>query len=501
MSDPITKNAGVIVTFYCPRGEVSGLTQTLGQQLGLVRAKFGFAQDLSASHQDIYLRHFDPVAAYDTTIVQLALSETGDASSAWETLRQKLEQLNLSNILDEFVKNDAIWGYTLVYQAVLVEGATLDEQQFKHLLRAARRPGSPKREDVEVLAHTRFFGHVWDDFSQTSLAQLTLQQFLSALSNGIEIYDARSFLDSNLWLLDIPNEGDGIEAATVYIALSRPDKEDELISKILYGPSAALLMPDLIAHKAYHQKRQYAAVLDEETPDKKTPDKKTPDKKTPDKKTPDKKTLRKLYRKQIDDSHEIIDNLLGFSSTSDTINGQSGLDEQLKRLSKAYKVLLGATPFFENLRLSLAQQVENYEWWKEQLGQGNLADYHYKQMQMAYREVDLLIGKGESTLNAIGTTRDLIQTQLDEAGAKREKRLELLIAFLGIALAVAQFVNFNLSEEVFAEMFEMPFSPLELYVATLIVPFVIQILITLWLTLALFSLYRLYRLWRGKANI
>lgn len=468
MSDRITKKAGIIVSFYGPRDKNSNLKPKLEQQL----KESGF-------DQGSFLHHFDPVAAQDTTVVQLALSEAGDASSAWDKLRQKLEQLNLSNTLDELVKNKAIWGYTLVYQAVLVEGATLDEQQFKRLLRAARRPASQKRNDVEALAHTRFFGRVWDDFLQTSLAELTLPQYLSTLSNRIAISAERNVLDSNLWLLDIPNQRDGIEAATVYIALSRPDKEDELINKILYGPSAALLMPDLIAHKAYHQKRQYGAVLYPETSDK--------------------KTLRTLYRKQIDDSHQIIDELLDFSSTSESTNGQSGLDEQLKRLRQSYKILLGATPFFDNLRLSLAQQVQNYEWWKEQLGQGNLADYHDKQIQIAHREVDLLIGKGESTLHAIGTTRDLIQTQLDEARAKREKRLELLIAFLGIALAVAQFVNFNLSEEVFAEMFEMRFSPLELYVATLIVPFVIQILITLLLTLALFSLYRLYRFLRDKA--
>jgi len=64
-----------------------------------------------------------------------------------------------------------------------------------------------------------------------------------------------------LWLMDIPDDEGGSSAATVYAALSPLDKEDDMITQLLYGPGAALLMPDLIAHKSYFQMRQVTEEL------------------------------------------------------------------------------------------------------------------------------------------------------------------------------------------------------------------------------------------------
>jgi hypothetical protein len=43
----------------------------------------------------------------------------------------------------------------------------------------------------------------------------------------------------------------------VYLALCPSDKEEEFVRTVILGVDAALLMPDLITHKAYHQMRQY----------------------------------------------------------------------------------------------------------------------------------------------------------------------------------------------------------------------------------------------------
>jgi hypothetical protein len=46
-----------------------------------------------------------------------------------------------------------------------------------------------------------------------------------------------------LWLLDIPMNGEGRAAASVYAALVDATHNDDLVRQVLCGPGAALLMP------------------------------------------------------------------------------------------------------------------------------------------------------------------------------------------------------------------------------------------------------------------
>lgn len=158
-----------------------------------------------------FLYRFDPPAAHDTTIIQLALNIAGSADTAWETARQRLESL-----LDTTNLPRLWWGYTLTYQAIVAPGVGADFALGK-LQPSIRRLHSS--ESLQPLAQANMSG-------------------------------------GKVWLLDIPTHGGGLEAATVYVALSQPDKEEELV-KAIYGPDAGLLMPDLIAHKSYYQMREY----------------------------------------------------------------------------------------------------------------------------------------------------------------------------------------------------------------------------------------------------
>lgn len=370
----LTDKAGIIATVYGPRDKIQPLTNLLGAALGLVIQAFSDQQYLSNPDEGQFLRYFDPPAAYDTRVVLLALSAPGEASRAWETLHQKLKD-DVVELLDQFAEKKAIWGYNLIYHAALVEGATLDEQARDQLLRLARRPDLEPSKRAEWLAHTNVAG-------------------------------------ADLWLMDIPNKGEGSQAATVYVALSPMERENDMITKILYGPGAALLMPDLIAHKSYYQTRQYTG----------------------------KRSRR--YKERVRNLREKMQPLLGLPAPDSTAQpvGQEK-HKQLETLSQAYARLLIVTSFFDELRISLAQQLENYTWWEHELGSGNLAPYHKQQIRTVYREVDLLIEMGQRMQEAARTTIEMVQAKLEQAREQRENEIAALIAILGIALAVSQLVD------------------------------------------------------------
>lgn len=388
-SNPITNKAGLIVTFYGRRDQMLPLQKAVGIALGLVQAQTD-NEEMLDPHRRIFLSRFDPPLAHDTTIVQLAISEADpnepdDALTVWGKMRRELEIGELSRILDEAAakKNEAgqsiFWGYSLIYHAVLADGVSLDEHREK-LLGLAYRPDSKPWDRPVPLAQTKILG-------------------------------------TDLWLMDIPNEGDGAKAATVYVALSPLDREDDMIIKVLYGRGALLLMPDLIAHKGYNQKRQY--VGDPLTPDK---------------------SPRRGYKNQINDLQQMIGPFLGFNPQSGSSRAQSG-PKEWARLKSLYAQLLYATSILDEPRLSLAQQLENYAWWKDKLGKGDLGTYHYRQMQTAFRELELLIDKGQRMLEAAGTAIDMEQTELNQKREQREKVIGALIAILGIGLAISQTVD------------------------------------------------------------
>jgi len=110
-------------------------------------------------------------------------------------------------------------------------------------------------------------------------------------------------------------------------------------------------------------------------------------------------------------------------------------------LSQTYARLLLATSGIDELRIGLAQQLENYRWWEEELGSGNVADYHKQQMRTAKQELTLLIDSAQRILDAARTTIEMVQARLNQKRAKRENKMSAVIAILGIALAVSQIID------------------------------------------------------------
>src|SRR5439155_12808927 len=124
-----------------------------------------------------------------------------------------------------------------------------------------------------------------------------------------------------LWLIDIPVQGDGLQAATVYLALSQPNSNNLLVQDVLYNPVAALLMADLVAHKGYHQIRQYRlGGLDEQ------------------------------YRRNMAKLSTHTDTLL-HDLTRATVTG-----DHLDKLASEYGLLVSAVVHLDQLHVSLVRQ-------------------------------------------------------------------------------------------------------------------------------------------------
>jgi len=129
---------------------------------------------------------------------------------------------------------------------------------------------------------------------------------------------------------------------------------------------------------------------------------------------------------------------LGFTLPT---NAHPDNPKELGKLKFVYAQLLYATSILDEPRLSLAQQLENYAWWKEKLGSGDLGSYHHRQIKTAYRELELLIDKGQRMLDAAGTAIDMEQTELNQKRERRDNLIAVLLTVLGTALALSQTVD------------------------------------------------------------
>ncbi|CAA9351653.1 MAG: hypothetical protein AVDCRST_MAG93-7146, partial [uncultured Chloroflexia bacterium] len=214
VSGTAADEAALIATFYGGRDQapIQMVHERLYQSLAAA-PNSGPADDKWENPADgTFGRRFDPPgrAAHDTTVVQVALNAPAAAAEAWRGMRHRLE-----NVL-EAKDLDGVWGYTLVYQAVLKQGIEADAA-FNGML--------------PVFQRLRSSGHV------EPLAQ-------ADVSGG------------RVWLVDVHDRGDGFDAGTVYVTLGPPDGEEALLD-VFYGPAALLLAPDTIAHKGYYEMRQY----------------------------------------------------------------------------------------------------------------------------------------------------------------------------------------------------------------------------------------------------
>jgi hypothetical protein len=354
------QKAALIANFYGKRGQLHTLINRLIQELDLLpQGQDSYFKEASRT----LLYHFDPLVASDATILQLALNAPEAVESAWRTMRAQL-----AAILPNDATLEGVWGYTLIYQAELAQGF-LPTSALKQVLPAAQGLFLSAPEHTQLLAKTDLPGG-W------------------------------------IGLTALPVEGDGLKAATIYLAFSQPDSHNRLVREVLYNPTAALLMADLIAHKGYFQVRQYrlGGVIDQ-------------------------------YRQQMDVLRNRAGDVLMNQPETTAITGE------LDALGKKYRALVVAVDYLHNLQMGLAHQLDNYTWWYKQAGEGEVVKYHQHFLEVASRELDLLVDEGQRPFETAKMAVDLIGTRLDKEQERKQQRIETLLATVAAVLSVLTLID------------------------------------------------------------
>ncbi|GAC1634819.1 MAG: hypothetical protein NVS4B9_27630 [Ktedonobacteraceae bacterium] len=354
------QKAALIANFYGKRGQLHTLIDRLVQKLDLLPQSQGsYANEVDKT----WLHHIDPPAASDATIVQLALNAPEVVEFAWSKMHAQL-----AAIIPDDTTLEGVWGYTLIYQAELAQGV-LPASILNQVLPVARGLFLSAPESGQLLAETDLPGG-W------------------------------------IGLAALPLEGDGLKAVTVYVALSQPDLQNRLVREVLYNPTAALLMADLIAHKGYFQVRQYrlGGLIDQ-------------------------------YRRQMDDLR---------NRAGDVLMNQlqtTAAQEELDALGKEYHALVVAVDHLHTLQIGLARQVDNYRWWYKQGGEGEVIRYHQHFLEVALRELDLLVDEGQRPFETAKMAVDLMGARLDKEQERKQQRIETLLAAVAAILSVLTLID------------------------------------------------------------
>lgn len=210
----------------------------------------------------------------------------------------------------------------------------------------------------------------------------------------------------HLWLLHVPAVAPLPinERATVYVALA-PD--DRLVRQVILR-NGSLMLADLVAHKGYHQMRHYNDPKD-----------------------------AKRYSTHVEQLREAIKHVLDQPAEEIEQNASA-----LQELATRYDRLIEDVLIFAGLRVSLAQQVENYRLWQQQVGGGAVFEYHARRVSIGLREVELLLAKGQNALDITATTVQVQRTQLQKVYEARrqeqEQRLNTTLAMVGLVLGLLQ---------------------------------------------------------------
>lgn len=300
------------------------------------------------------LSRIDPETAHDATITQLALNAPGNAADAWDEMRQQLEAARLQSILDVEDLSD-YWGCTLTYHAVLNPDVD-PEAALRELLPAVRRLHS-------------------SESPRSSLAQA-------------DMWGGR------VWLVDIPDPDDGWTAATVYVALNPfhpPDQARVFVPGTIYGRKAALLMPDLISHKGYHQMRQYRA-----------------------------DDLGHLYKESMKQLRHATRQLLSELGQQPVVE-----TDNLNQLARKYNSLVPIASDLNQMRLSMARQLHNYNRWRTALKGNGIIDFHRGRLETANLELELMVDELRDALETADKAVSLAQVKVDKVQAQEDKEREL----------------------------------------------------------------------------
>ncbi len=189
-----------------------------------------------------------------------------------------------------------------------------------------------------------------------------------------------------IWLLTVPTQGSGLAAATVYVALSTSENARAFV-KAFYGKHAELFMPDLIAHKGYYEKHQYRG------------------------------KNRDAYKRDLEQFRTTTKRWL-----NDLAQQKQPEPEKLDDLIRDYNELVKRVWDLENLRVSMVQQLHNYDRWSATRDNAVL-EYHRRDMETTNLELELLVTEGRYALGVANPVLSMAQLQRDKAKEDEQRRI------------------------------------------------------------------------------
>ena len=205
--------------------------------------------------------------------------------------------------------------------------------------------------------------------------------------------------DGWLWLTHLPIRNEGAEAALVYVVIAQHEREDALARQLL-GFTAPFLMIDLVAHKGYVWQRRYR--LDHE----------------------------------LQQTDAVLSQLGAVTSALLAHDTLQRTHTDLQPMTTQYNQVVGLLPQLDDIRYNLDKQRVNLKQWAAHLPLDPLIAFHQNHFDITILQLDLLLKRGRDKLDVASTTVNIVQARLDEAQLARENRQNMLLAFIGTALAV-----------------------------------------------------------------
>ena len=399
--------ATLYATFYADseqKEKVEKVVACLSSDLNRFDTKQVDCKGWKNQDESRFLYHFPAFTTRDTTIIQLILNHNAPVTTAWADMYSKVKSLlhhpelkeQLGSSGDQMLK-ELSWGHTLIYQARLKQEDGIDLSQIsraglKELLPTIRSLSPSQNQALQPLARSII---------------------------------SRSYL----WLMDIPTQGEGFDAGMVYLTLAPSEKEaDYMKNNVLVGPVATWLMPDLIAHKSYHQMRQYR--LD---------------------------NIPSNYKEQLKYMRQSAGQILQKVNPK-ALGLTGGVTPEIKQLPKQYGAVIGTRlPAFNDLRVSLERQLYNYQqWWEKkenghpsgrvrpllsEVGSDDILEYHQAQIETAVFELQAMAHEGENAIQAVQAAVDAVRTEIELKREEQQQMFNMLLTAVGLGLGTSQIVD------------------------------------------------------------
>lgn len=353
-------SASLLFNLYGPRGAAfRGLEEDIARLFTLT--KTGMIYQGGEAGGEILLHAFDPVAAQDSTVIQLAVNAPGPVEQAWEQAWAHLEPVV------SLAEARKAWGISVVYQA-----------EWKD---------SPR--------NSRAFA---PEFAGISLPGLPVGQ-----RNHLAISLAK---DGAAALVSCPDMGGQLLPGSVYLVLVPSGVDSQYLAENFLGPAARFILPDLICHKGYHQQAQWHNDI-----------------------------FLPQYRKRLEEMMDASHKAVLFQADGNE------LAKALEALARTYEEMSITLAHMERLSVSLDRQLHNLAWWLDPPAGMEIFLHQQQRLQNAFAELGLAIREGRTVWEASQRAVAIVSTRLQAEQERRQERFTILLAILGVVLAVPQVID------------------------------------------------------------